>query len=320
MDSYRSTSSNDISAPQPTAQRSAASGPDELDDLFDYDAGIDEAFRNAENALNAPLAIDKNVNSGKKGTSAGLGIDEEIKVTRKRKPIAKLDETRLLSPAGIPKLRRISKDRLKFRGKGHEYTDVARLLNIYQLWLDDLYPRAKFADGLAIIEKLGHTKRMQVMRRQWIDEGKPRTSATDDAGIHAMGTSSLVCPRTGSPRSTEPSATAASANVSKPRTPTRSVAEEQDIYDVTPGIVRAAAPAATGKCDNMFLSDDEGPDKPDDDDLDALLAEDARTTDQNGKHDGIFSITKHATPKHPGLEEDNFEDEMEAMADMDDLW
>ena len=44
---------------------------------------------------------------------------------------------------------------------------------MYQLWLDDLYPRAKFADGLAMIEKLGHTKRMQTMRREWINERKP---------------------------------------------------------------------------------------------------------------------------------------------------
>lgn len=47
-------------------------------------------------------------------------------------------------------------------------------MNFYQLWLDDLYPRANFADGLSIIEKLGHTKRMQVMRREWIDEEKPK--------------------------------------------------------------------------------------------------------------------------------------------------
>ena len=103
-----------------------------------------------------------------------------------------LTSRRLLSPAGIPKLRRIVKERLKFKGRGYEvwcskavqrctltscdpqYSDVARLLNAYQLWLDDLYPRAKFADGLAIIEKLGHTKRMQTMRREWIQEGKPR--------------------------------------------------------------------------------------------------------------------------------------------------
>lgn len=59
------------------------------------------------------------------------------------------------------------------KGKGHEFSDIARLLNFYQLWLDGLYPRAKFADGLQLIEKVGHTKRMQVMRKEWIDEGKP---------------------------------------------------------------------------------------------------------------------------------------------------
>ena len=62
-----------------------------------------------------------------------------------------------------------------------QYGDIARMLNMYQLWLDDLYPRAKFADALAIIEKVGHTKRMQMMRKEWIDEGKPRrTTERDD--------------------------------------------------------------------------------------------------------------------------------------------
>ena len=59
------------------------------------------------------------------------------------------------------------------KGKGHEFTDIARLLNFYQLWLDGLFPRAKFLDGLELIEKVGHSKRMQVMRKEWIDEGKP---------------------------------------------------------------------------------------------------------------------------------------------------
>lgn len=85
---------------------------------------------------------------------------------------------RLLSAPGVPKLRelvrsgKISK-KLRLKGKGHEFSDVARLLNYYQQWLDNLYPRAKFADGLQLVEKVGHSKRMQVMRREWIDEGKP---------------------------------------------------------------------------------------------------------------------------------------------------
>jgi replication fork protection complex subunit Csm3/Swi3 len=50
----------------------------------------------------------------------GLGIDEEIIITKKRIPIPKLDDNRLLSDPGIPRLRKISKDRLRFKGKGHE--------------------------------------------------------------------------------------------------------------------------------------------------------------------------------------------------------
>lgn len=59
------------------------------------------------------------------------------------------------------------------KGKGHEFSDVAKLLNYYQLWLDQLYPRAKFADAIQLVEKAGHTKRMQMYRKSWIDEGKP---------------------------------------------------------------------------------------------------------------------------------------------------
>ena len=87
---------------------------------------------------------------------------------------------RLLSDAGIPKLRRITKDRLKFRGKGHEFADMSRMLTLYQLWLDDLYPKAKFRDALTMVEKLGHSKRMQVSRRAWIDETKSSQERDDE--------------------------------------------------------------------------------------------------------------------------------------------
>lgn len=145
-------------------------------DLFDYNAGLDELLaETTEKDANASSANAANPSGQNGGTDdATLGLDEEIKVTRKRAPIAKLDENKLLSQAGIPKLRRRAKDKLKFKGKGHEFSDAARLLTFYQLWLDDLYPRAKFADALSIVEKLGHSKRMQVMRKEWVDEGKPR--------------------------------------------------------------------------------------------------------------------------------------------------
>lgn len=51
---------------------------------------------------------------------ADLGVDEEIVIAKKRQPAPKLDDQRLLSDPGIPRLRKISKDRLRFKGKGHE--------------------------------------------------------------------------------------------------------------------------------------------------------------------------------------------------------
>ncbi|RHZ52735.1 Chromosome segregation in meiosis protein 3 [Aspergillus thermomutatus] len=148
--------------------------PNRADDLFDYDFGLDELWQETPNRPNdgAPMQSSARDESG-----LGLGLDEEVKVTKKRQPVAKLDESRLLSQPGIPKLRRTAKNKLRFKGKGHEFSDAARLLNFYQLWLDDLFPRAKFADGLAIIERLGHSKRLQTMRKEWIDEEKPRVTS-----------------------------------------------------------------------------------------------------------------------------------------------
>ncbi|KAI1919317.1 chromosome segregation in meiosis- protein [Ophidiomyces ophidiicola] len=159
-------------------------GNSAIDDLFDYDAGIEHLLRDPEEDRNTQDAS-KQSRAVTDGKNDNLGIDEEIKVTKRRVPPAKLDETRLLSQAGIPKLRKSAKTKLKFHGKRHEFSDVARLLNFYQLWLDDLYPRSKFADGLDIIEKLGHSKRMQVMRKEWIEEGKPGRSP-----LHTSNTTS----------------------------------------------------------------------------------------------------------------------------------
>ena len=108
---------------------------DDLDDLFDYDVG--DVFRDVDTNIDIPARQKPLEKADGKENAAGLGIDEEIKVTKKRAPMPKLDENRsapwmsnqslecllehrLLSQAGIPKLRRITKERLKFKGKGHE--------------------------------------------------------------------------------------------------------------------------------------------------------------------------------------------------------
>ncbi|PLN81183.1 replication fork protection component Swi3-domain-containing protein [Aspergillus taichungensis] len=151
------------------------------DELFAYD-DMDAILNDAP----APTKNDRAISPAEaNGSGLGLGLDEEVKIIKKRQPVAKLDETKLLSQAGIPKLRFKAQRKLHFKGKGHEFSDAARLLNFYQLWLDDLFPRAKFADGLAMIEKLGHSKRLRTMRREWIEEERPKTQSADDDDVLA---------------------------------------------------------------------------------------------------------------------------------------
>ncbi|EZF30908.1 hypothetical protein GY631_4659 [Trichophyton interdigitale] len=152
---------------------------DNVDDLFDYDAGLDDILRQVEQDTSKTTAASSSQDQPNPGKGV-LGIDGELQVSRKRGPVAQLDEARLLSQDGIPRLRKMARTSLKLKGRGHEFSDAGRLLNFYRLWLDELYPRAKFTDTLATIEKLGHSKRVQVMRREWIDEGKPRPEVDDD--------------------------------------------------------------------------------------------------------------------------------------------
>jgi replication fork protection complex subunit Csm3/Swi3 len=62
-----------------------------VDDIFNYDAGIDATF-------NQPTR-DWNVQDDtlQQQQHVPVDIDQEIKVTKKRKPVAKLDETRYVN-------------------------------------------------------------------------------------------------------------------------------------------------------------------------------------------------------------------------------
>ncbi|KAL8656011.1 MAG: hypothetical protein Q9226_002815 [Calogaya cf. arnoldii] len=270
--------------------RTTGSNPaaEEMDDIHNYT--MDEVFRNVDVNMDAPSAKQA-AQLKPKGGSDVLGLVEEVKVTRKRQPVAKLDEDRLLSQAGIPKLRRIAKERFHFKGKGHEYRDLARLLNIYQLWLDDLYPRAKFADGLATIEKLGHKKRIQIMRREWIHEGKPREKFNEmDVTEEAEGS---IQPES-EPKHHDNTGDNADVVESSDR---RQISEGSDpnLNDIS----------ANDEPETLFLPDDSTDGQPPDDDLDALLAE---TADDNKGQSFIIASPRQ---KH----DHDFDDE-EALAAM----
>src|SRR3954468_3524864 len=77
-----------------------------VSDLLNYDVSdnddpfkdIDEALRVRDDKTSlSPRAAKRRAEDDKENDI--LGLDEEVKITKKRKPIAKLDETRFVMPA-----------------------------------------------------------------------------------------------------------------------------------------------------------------------------------------------------------------------------
>ncbi|SZF01661.1 unnamed protein product [Blumeria hordei] len=282
----------------------STSGKNDLDDLFNYDTDGDDPFRNdykSASTKEREKATERNSE-----IKDGLGIDEEIQLTRKpRAPRIKLDENLLLSAAGIPKLRSTAKN-IQFRGKGHEYSDASKLLNFYQLWLDDLFPKAKFRDALAMVEKLGHKKRIQAMRMEWINEGNPNLQPYLDASASESQTQCIgvTAVEENSPETGED--VSKRIRDEKQSTPIREQPEE-DIYSATPKTQTQRSKNTPEQ--SKIASEKLGTlvdEEPVDDELDALLAG--------------FSAKPHHDLATTTVQNNDFEDDEEAMAEMDMEW
>jgi len=135
-----------------------------------------------------------------------------------------------------------------------QFSDAARLLSFYQEWLDDLFPKATFLDALAMVEKTGHKTVIKTERMKWIDEGKPKSSIEDDDDL--FGDREPPAPK-------EPTRAAPifeKSRAGRATTPGNNDLFGDDIYGATP---RASTTGPSRQVEDV----------PDDDDLDALMAE-----------------------------------------------
>ncbi|EFX05138.1 replication fork protection component [Grosmannia clavigera kw1407] len=270
---------------RPQAPPSAGGFEDYLpDDLADYGSLFGDEQDGA----------DKSGKSKKAGgdVTAGLGIDEEVDVKKRaREPRVKLDETRILSAKGIPALRQRARN-LKLKGKGHEFADASRLLSMYQLWLDDLFPKARFGDALAMVEKEGHKASMHKMRMEWINESKPRDHGDSDAegqpgehedaqpaqqsgprpSVPSQGEKEPLQPQTQTQTQPQPQAAPQPQPQPRPRQTGTSSGDpmeedllDEDLYGASP-----VRPSRRHEADEV----------PDEDELDALMAEAAEAHEQ----------------------------------------
>lgn len=67
---------------------------DALDDLLDHPSEERDVFRDVDTNMDVPKR--RKIPSAAQGIDGafGLGIDEEVKISKRRKPVAKLDENR----------------------------------------------------------------------------------------------------------------------------------------------------------------------------------------------------------------------------------
>lgn len=173
-----------------------------------------------------------------------------------------------------------------------------------------------------MVEKLGHKKRMQIMRMEWINEGRPRSSVHEDSifdepalpireSLADASTTKRIAPMF------EPTITA-----ERLKTPDINGDVDEDIYGVSPQAQRTQAieqPKSLfggGGTGAAVAGESQAQPADEEDDLDALLAE----HEMEQVSAGPVVVTGKQINNAP-VAEPNFDDEMEAMADMDmDMW
>lgn len=174
-----------------------------------------------------------------------------------------------------------------------------------------------------MVEKMGHKRQMQMARMEWINEGKPKSSIHEESLFDEP-----AVPREENGEKEKsagrvaPIFEKAATVTERLKTPNGEDKEIDDLYDATP---RAARSAQTEGQGSIFGGGNGGgslfgsaksqvvEDEPPEDDLDALLAEEEMMQAESAKTQ-VAPMPSKVPPR-----EDDFDDEMEAMADMD-MW
>ncbi|TFK76375.1 Swi3-domain-containing protein [Pluteus cervinus] len=150
--------------------------------------GISSARRSSALGDDDPSTTQQPTQQGRSG--------KDDSVVKERKKVVRLDEAKLLASVGFPELVKRTKD-FKIKGKGYEAQDLNRLMQVYQFWTHELYPKTTFKDTVNRIEKLCHSKRMNVALSVWRDESNGITRSTQ------QGDESSSSDDEGPPKTTE---------------------------------------------------------------------------------------------------------------------
>lgn len=172
-----------------------------------------------------------------------------------------------------------------------------------------------------MIEKLGHKKRMQMMRREWIQEGKPKPPRDDDEEDFVIPDENAVPENNNAHTSAEQSNAvdsmpeAQSNEGAQARNNHNPFGEEEPDEDELDALLAESesVPLPTTKQNNTQPADDQ---EPDEDELDALMAEDAMN---DSVPKSLFGgpVSSNTATNAASQPRDEFDDDEEAMAGMD---
>ncbi|CUS22262.1 LAQU0S05e01376g1_1 [Lachancea quebecensis] len=122
---------------------------------------------------------------------SGLGPDGDAPLqdptaiaARARRPQVKLTAEKLCSAKGLPAIMKHAPRRLRISKRRSSYDNLCHLLQFYQLWAHDLYPKAKFHDFVALCRNLGKTDpqlreyRIELLRQELEMGSEPEDGAS----------------------------------------------------------------------------------------------------------------------------------------------
>lgn len=140
-----------------------------MTDVADFE-GDDDIIEHYENE-------ESDGERGSRGEAEDANSDNETGTARRvdpskskthvvRNPVPKLNTERLKGPNGIQTIEKYFEG-FKFYGKGHERTDLDRIMKRLEHWSYRLFPKYHFDDFLTKVEQLGTKKDLQVFIKRY---------------------------------------------------------------------------------------------------------------------------------------------------------
>ncbi|CAI4048074.1 hypothetical protein SKDZ_13G1780 [Saccharomyces kudriavzevii ZP591] len=101
-------------------------------------------------------------------------------VTRKRRPQVKLTAEKLLSDKGLPYVLKNAHKRIRISSRKNSYANLSNIIQFYQLWAHELFPKAKFKDFMKICQTVGKTD--PVLREYRVSLFRDEMDMSSDVG------------------------------------------------------------------------------------------------------------------------------------------